>query len=139
MSNISFFCEDIDYEVANSTTTKQWISSIIQQEGFTIDTLNYIFCSDEYLLKINQEYLQHDTYTDIITFDQSEEEDIIVGDIFISIDRIRDNSKTFNVSEYDELCRVLIHGVLHLMGQGDKTEEEKSIMRKREEACLSLR
>jgi len=139
MSNISFFYEGIDYQIVEPSATKQWISSIIQQEGFTIDSINYIFCSDEYLLKINQEYLQHDTYTDIITFDQSEEEDIIAGDIFISIDRIRENSKTFNVSEYDELCRVLIHGVLHLMGQGDKTEEEKSIMRKKEEACLSLR
>lgn len=139
MASISFFSEDIDYTVLEEEATKSWITSIIIHEGYTLDELNYIFCSDEYLLKINQQYLNHDTYTDIITFDQSDEASSIAGDIFISIDRIKENSSTYSTNEYDELCRVLIHGVLHLMHYGDATEEEKKAMRKKEEACLSLR
>lgn len=137
--SIKFFTEDISFILNNEKEKSLWINKVIQQEGFSLGELNYIFCSDEYLLNINQTYLNHDTYTDIITFDQSEEPQEVSGDIFISIPRILDNARKFKVDETDELDRVLIHGVLHLMGYLDKTPEDEANMRKKEEACLSLR
>ena len=103
-----------------------------------LSNINYIFCSDDYLLTINQEHLNHDYYTDIITFDLSEKENNIESDIFISIDRVKENAKNNHVKFHIELYRVLIHGVLHLLGFNDKNEEEKLIMREKEDACLSL-
>jgi len=102
-----------------------------------VGDINYIFCSDSYLLKLNQEFLSHQTYTDIITFDYSVGK-TISGEIYISLDRIKENANHFNVSPQEELLRVMIHGVLHLSGYRDKKRAEKSIMRKKEEACLSL-
>jgi len=139
MAELNFFSEDVSFKLKEEDHTKKWIEDIINSESFKLGDLNYIFCSDEFLLKINQEYLNHDTYTDIITFDQSEEAEDISGDIFISIDRIKDNAKKLGVDESIELHRVLVHGVLHLMGHTDATDEEKQAMRKKEEACLSLR
>jgi probable rRNA maturation factor len=107
-------------------------------EGFELEELNYIFCSDEYLHQMNLTYLNHDTLTDIITFDNSEAEQIIEGDIFISIDRVKENSEEFDVLFETELHRVLVHGLLHLFGYKDKSEREKVLMREKEEACLSL-
>jgi len=132
---LTFHTEDIDFELENTGKIQQWILQTIEHEGGTLSFVNYIFCSDTYLHRINVEYLNHDTYTDIITFPYSDE--AIESDIFISIDRIRENAKTFNVSFERELYRVMIHGVLHLLGYGDKTEEEQQEMRAREDSWLS--
>ncbi len=139
MTPITYFQEDIDYELSDSDATTAWINRILKSEKAACQYLNFIFCSDSYLHKINVEYLDHDTLTDIITFDNSEDPETIEGDIFISIDRIKDNSQQFNTAFDQELHRVIIHGVLHLIGYNDKTEAEKRKMREKEEACLSLR
>lgn len=135
---IQFFCEDIEFELDNESRYSQWINSIISSHNFQLENIQYIFCSDEYLLTINKEYLDHDYYTDIITFNMSEENHVIEADIFISIERIRDNSKKLSINFADELKRVMIHGVLHLIGFDDKTEELKNVMRQKESDCVSL-
>ena len=134
-----FHAEDYDFEIEQEDKTAKWIEGIIKNEKFVLVDLNYIFCSDEYLLKINKEYLDHDTFTDIITFDNSEAGSEIEGDIFISIPRVIENAKTYETTFELELHRVLVHGVLHLMGHGDKTVDEKQRMRKSEDYYLSLR
>lgn len=139
MPSINFFEEDIRFKLKNKTGVKQWIKATIETEGFRLKELNYIFCSDQYLLQINRQYLDHDTYTDIVTFDNSEKEGIIEGDIFISIDRIRENAVKFNSGEENELHRVIIHGTLHLLGYQDKKAESKKIMTSKEDHYLSLR
>lgn len=139
MPSINFFEEDISFKLKNKTAVKQWIKAAIEAEGYKLKELNYIFCSDEYLLKINQQYLDHDTYTDIVTFDNSEKEGVIEGDIFISIDRIRENAVKFNSGEVNELHRVIIHGALHLLGYLDKTAEKKRIMTGKEDYYLGQR
>ncbi|UII33923.1 rRNA maturation RNase YbeY [Fulvivirga ulvae] len=139
MQVVNFFKEDIDFKLINEDYISNWIKTIIEKEGFGLQELNFIFCSDEYLYQMNIDYLNHDTYTDIITFDNSEEDEQIEGDIFISIDRVRDNANSIKSPFEDELARVIIHGVLHLMGHKDKTPEEERGMREKEEACLSLR
>lgn len=139
MPKISFFEEDIQFKLKNKTQVRQWINNTIIAEGYQLKELTYIFCSDAYLLQINRQYLDHDTYTDIITFDNSEEEGKITGDIFISIERIRENAQKFNVSETDELHRVIIHGVLHLLGYKDKTAVSKEKMTQKEDDYLSKR
>jgi rRNA maturation RNase YbeY len=139
MPSINFFEEDISFKLKNKTAVKQWVKSTIEAEGYKLKELNYIFCSDEYLLKINQQYLDHDTYTDIVTFDNSEKDGIIEGDIFISIDRIRENAVKFSSGEINELHRVIIHGALHLLGYLDKTAEKKKIMTAKEDHYLSQR
>jgi rRNA maturation RNase YbeY len=136
---VNFFEEDIKYTLKNKTILKKWIRSSIQNEGYILNTINFIFCSDQYLHKINSEYLQHDTYTDIITFDTSAESDEISGDIFISIERVKDNATKFEVPVYDELCRVLIHGALHLCGYTDKKKKDKEVMRATEDKYLKSR
>ncbi len=128
--SIDFHTEDIDFQIAEEAGLKNWIQDTITREGGELSFLNYIFCSDQYLHKMNIEYLQHDTYTDIITFPYRE--DKIESDIFISIDRVRENAEKFGVAFEEELYRVIIHGVLHLLGFGDKTEEEKKKMRAKE-------
>lgn len=138
--DITFFAEDIDFVLRQKQKVREWIGLIVKNEGFArISELNFIFCSDDYLLHINKEYLNHDTYTDIITFDSSESENVIAGDIFISIDRIRDNALKFDATERDELHRVMAHGVLHLCGYGDKTKAEKQRMTEKENTCLAMR
>jgi len=136
---IDFFSEETDFKLYQKKSIQSWLSTIISNEGYEIIQLNYIFCSDEYLYSINQEYLNHDTYTDIITFDNSEEPKTIESDIFISVDRVKENAELQQIKFEDELARILIHGVLHLMGWGDKTEALKEQMRLKEDACLSLR
>lgn len=138
MPDILFFSEEISFTLANEGPVRNWLISVATQEGYRIDNLSYIFCPDEYLLKINQEYLDHDYYTDIITFDHSETANSLSGDIFISIDRVRENASTFAHSFDQELMRVMVHGLLHLIGYGDKTEDEEKVMRQKEDACLSL-
>ena len=137
--SILFFSEDIDFKLKNSKKTVSWINDSIKKEGKVPGELNFIFCSDNHLLQMNLDYLQHNTFTDIITFDTSEEKDLICGDIFISIDRVKDNAIKFKKEPDNELHRVIIHGVLHLMGYSDKTANKKSIMRGKEDAYLSLR
>jgi probable rRNA maturation factor len=139
MPSINFFEEDISFKLKDKNKVKAWIKSTIETEGYKLNELNYIFCSDQHLLKINQQYLDHDTYTDIITFDNSEKDRVIEGDIFISIDRIRDNAIKFNSGEINELHRVIIHGALHLLGYQDKKAESKKIMTGMEDHYLSTR
>lgn len=117
-----------------------WLNSVakLENQKWTIIELNYIFCTDDYLHQLNVEYLQHDTLTDVITFDNSENQGEIEGDIFISIDRIKDNAQDFGVSINEELRRVMVHGLLHLLGYGDKTETEVKLMRSKENHYLQL-
>ncbi|TAE39751.1 MAG: rRNA maturation RNase YbeY [Runella slithyformis] len=135
---IHFFSEDISFKVPNIRQTKAWLKATAQAEGFKLNQLNYIFCSDEYLLGVNRQYLNHDFYTDIITFDNGEIEGEIEGDIFVSIERVRENATEFKKTFEEELKRVLVHGVLHLSGYGDKTEEEEKTMREKENFYLHL-
>lgn len=139
MPAVNFFEEDISYKLKNKSHVRRWITETILTEGSRLKELNYIFCSDSYLLQINRQYLNHDTYTDIITFDHSEEERSIAGDIFISIDRIRENAAKFNVAVPDELHRVMIHGALHLLGYGDQKPVEKKRMTEKEDFYLIAR
>jgi probable rRNA maturation factor len=139
MPAIHFFEEDITYKLKSKLKVRQWITDTIIAEGFKLQELTYIFCSDAYLLQINQQYLDHDTYTDIITFDNSEYEGEITGDIFISIPRIQENAALFKVSETDELHRVIIHGALHLLGYKDKTPLDNKNMTQKEDQYLAKR
>lgn len=140
LKDISFFTEDIEFLLKDKAKVRSWIADTCKAEGFVrIAELNFIFCSDTYLLDINKQYLDHDTYTDIVTFDSSEDEDVIAGDIFISVDRTRENAAKFAVSERDELHRVIIHGVLHLCGYFDKKKEDKELMTSKENEYLGKR
>lgn len=137
-ASVSFFSEDTDFMLTTPNEAIQWVSTISEEHDLRIEQLNFIFCSDNYLLQINKEHLDHNYYTDIITFDLSDDPDIIEGDIFISVDRVRENALSLTVPFIQELHRVIIHGVLHLIGYNDKNEEEKKVMREKEDACLSL-
>lgn len=140
IKNISFFSEDTAYILKEKAKVREWIHSAVITEGFRrVSELNFIFCSDAYLLDINKQYLNHDTYTDIVTFDSSEEEDVIAGDIFISADRIQENAVKFKVSDRDEMHRVIIHGVMHLCGYLDKKKEDKELMTAKEDEYLAKR
>lgn len=134
---ILFNSEEIDFSLNNEPSVSVWIEETITQEGKTLGDISYIFCDDKYLHNINLEYLQHDTYTDIITFDYTEM-DIISSDIFVSIERVKENAAQFSNSFENELHRVLIHGVLHLLGYKDKTTDEVEIMRAKEDFYLTL-
>jgi probable rRNA maturation factor len=133
---LKFFSEEISFKLPQSVKTSKWIKTISLSEGYKIGELNYIFCSDDYLLEINKQYLDHDYYTDIITFDNSEEEGKLEGDIYVSIDRVRENAAGLGVDFEVELRRVLIHGLLHLIGFEDGSDELKKQMRAKEDACL---
>ncbi|MFZ4401407.1 MAG: rRNA maturation RNase YbeY [Bacteroidales bacterium] len=139
MPRISFFTEDINFKLSQKLFLKNWISKVIQLEEKKKGEINYIFCSDSYLSKINLEYLKHDTLTDIITFDYTRDyKGHISGDLFISIDRVMENAEMLNIPFTEELHRVMIHGVLHLMGYKDKTKASRTIMRQKEDNSLSL-
>lgn len=135
--SISLFSESTDFKYQNQSSLNLWIEETIQEEANSFRYVNIIFCSDEFLLEMNKEHLNHDYYTDIITFQYDQKP--IEGELFISIDRVKDNSVTHAVSFEQELDRVIIHGVLHLIGYGDKTEEEKIVMRSKEDYYLSRR
>ncbi|MCE2994893.1 MAG: rRNA maturation RNase YbeY [Cyclobacteriaceae bacterium] len=139
MAAIEFFSEDISFTLSKPRRTSNWIKRIAQKERREVVAVSYIFCSDAYLLQLNQQYLNHNTLTDIITFDYSEGAKQLEGEIYISIDRVNENAEKFKVSFQDELDRVMIHGVLHLIGYKDKKPADKALMRKKEEASLSLR
>jgi len=133
---IGFNLEEIKYNFKDKLVRKGWLKEFIKDAGKKIGEINYIIVSDEYLLQMNQQYLKHDTYTDIITFDYCEDNKIS-GDMYISIDRVRENAINFNVTEEHELNRVLVHGLLHLLGQKDKTKSDALEMRRKEELWLS--
>lgn len=135
---IHFFTEDVKFTLPHKLKTKNWLKQVAEKEGFKLGELNYIFCSDDYLHEINVTYLDHDTLTDIITFDNSESEGIIEGDIFISIERVEDNAKDLGIALSDELPRVLVHGLLHLCGYDDHTDEEEAAMRNLESNYILL-
>ena len=128
---------ELEVEINNKSELSDWITRIISSEGCELGQLDFVFCDDEKLLSINQEYLDHDTYTDIITFDYTQGS-VLAGDIFISIDRVRENAKEFKVSFFEELLRVMSHGVLHLAGYADKSDEEKKLMRKKEDEKIKM-
>lgn len=135
---IEFNTEDIEFELADAPRISKWVLSTIQAEGKKLQHISYIFCSDNYLLDLNEQYLNHDTLTDIITFHYSQPPSI-EGDIFISIERVQENAQLYNVPFEQELYRVMIHGVLHLCGYEDKTPEDKAHMTEKEnEAILKL-
>jgi probable rRNA maturation factor len=135
---ILFFEEDIRFPLKEKNKYKNWLKKIAANQNRKIKDLNYIFCSDEYLYQINVEYLDHKTYTDIITFDNSETGKYIEGDIFISIDRVKENSEKENTGFEKELLRVMSHGLLHLMGFKDKKKEEQQLMREMENQSISF-
>ncbi|WP_296618444.1 rRNA maturation RNase YbeY [Marivirga sp.] len=139
MEEIHFFKEDCNFDLRKLKKHKSWLNQLAIAYDYEILELNYIFCSDEYLHKINLEYLNHDTYTDIITFDLQEEVgQNIQSDIFISIHRITENAKKLNIAFTKELTRVMAHGLLHLIGFKDKTDSEKKEMRLAEDKALEL-
>jgi probable rRNA maturation factor len=139
MASIRFFAEDVQFKIPHPRKTTNWIKETIQKEKKEQGNVNFIFCSDEYLHSINIQYLNHTTYTDIVTFDSSETKGLIEGDIFISVERIQENASKFNTSFDEELHRVIIHGVLHLIGYSDKGSTKKAQMKRKEDTYLSLR
>lgn len=140
LKDILFFTEDIDFKLKEKAKIRQWIMDTIKAEGFKrVGELSFILCSDAYLLEINKQYLNHDTFTDVVTFDSSEDEDVIAGDIFISVERIAENADKFKVDSRDELHRVIMHGVLHLCGYYDKKPEDKTLMTSKENEYLAKR
>lgn len=136
-SKVCFFFQGVKIALTDRTALKKFIVSIFRKEGKQLESLNYIFCSDKALLEINRQYLTHDYYTDIITFDLSDSA-LTRGDIYVSTDRVRDNAQTLEVSIKEELHRVLFHGVLHLCGYGDKKPAEAKQMREKENYYLRL-
>ncbi|WP_136669154.1 rRNA maturation RNase YbeY [Flavobacterium sp. H122] len=128
---------EIDFMVPDEDLYSSWIENVVVSEGKQLGELSYVFCDDEYLLDINQQYLDHDTLTDIISFDYTEG-DVVSGDIFISVDRVQDNASDFNVSFEDELKRVMIHGVLHYCGYKDKSESDEVLMRSKEDEKIKM-
>ncbi|MGB5989898.1 MAG: rRNA maturation RNase YbeY [Marinifilaceae bacterium] len=134
---IDFNFEEIDAIDIKLEEAERWITQVIEKNNMNVGELTYIFCSDEYLLEINKQYLQHDYFTDIITFNYCEG-DTISGDLFISVDTVLDNAKTFGVDYLTELNRVIIHGVLHLIGFDDKCDEDQEEMTRQENLSLEL-
>jgi probable rRNA maturation factor len=132
---VNFFSEDVDYPLFDEEKVKIVISKILSLSQKELDNINYIFCSDSFLLDINIQYLQHDYYTDIITFDYSD--DYILSDIYISTDRVLENAKDLEIPFINEFYRILIHGVLHLVGFDDKDSQSKNIMTQKEDEFLS--
>lgn len=132
------FNNETEFKLEDPEPLSKWISEVILEENCKEGEINYIFCSDEYLYKLNMDFLEHDTFTDIISFDYSMGKELH-GDIYISVDRVRENSSDFEVTFDDELSRVMIHGILHYCGYKDKTELEKTIMRAKEDYYLSKR
>ncbi len=136
-SAISFYVEGIAFELTHPKEISSWLTTIAVENNASLSQIEYIFCSDEYLLDINKQYLNHDYYTDIITFPMKT--DPVEATIFISIDRIREQAIEYKATFLDELHRVVVHGLLHLIGFNDKTEEEQDLMTLQEDACLEKR
>jgi len=132
---IIYQSEDVKFPKIKRREISTWIKSVAASHNKKIGEIAYIFCSDKKILEINRQYLHHDYYTDIITFDYSEE-DVISGDLFISLDTVHSNAEKFNTNYTEELCRVIIHGILHLCGFNDKTAEDEKVMREKENEAL---
>lgn len=139
MASINFFSQKPRFKLSNPKKVTAWIKNTIKKEGKALVSLNYIFCTDEYLHEMNVQFLKHDTLTDIITFNYNPSKTEIEGEVYISIDRVRENAKSFETDFQTELNRVIIHGVLHLIGYNDKNKSQKAIMREKEDSYLSLR
>lgn len=135
-SIIAYHAADVAFALAHEDHISAWLVELAQAESCSIDHISYIFCSDDYLLGINKEYLNHDYYTDIITFPLSNDQNAIQSDIYISVDRVKDNAKSYSASFRHELYRVMAHGLLHLCGYGDATDDERAIMRSKEEDSI---
>lgn len=133
---LTFHSEEIDFELESTSKIDAWLKSVIKNENWILAGVTYIFCSDAYLYQMNVEHLQHDTYTDVITFQYNEE--FVEGDIFISVERTNENAKNFGVTSSHELHRVMVHGLLHLMGYKDKEPADKKLMTKKENEYLEL-
>ncbi len=136
-TNISFYSEEVDFDFDNHSNYIDWLLKTAQDESKVCGELSFVFCTDEYLHKMNVEYLNHDTLTDIITFDYSEE-NVVSGDIFISIDRVRENAVEFGSTFHVELLRVMSHGVLHYLGFKDKADQDVLVMRNQEDIAIKL-
>ena len=132
------FLSENDFAMSHENEVRTWIETIIAKAGYETGDISFVFCSDQYLLELNKQYLNHDTYTDIITFDYSLDKEVH-AEIYISTDRVAENRERFSSSFEDELHRVIIHGILHCCGYGDKSETSKKAMRKAEDAALQLR
>lgn len=137
-TEIAFHSEGVAFRFQKQRRTVIWLRDIAAGEGKTIESLTYIFVGDAFLARLNKKYLNHDTLTDIITFDYTEKGGPVEGEIYISIPRVKENSRKFNQAFDRELRRVLAHGLLHILGYRDKTTRESARMRRKEEACLSL-
>ncbi|MBN1198698.1 MAG: rRNA maturation RNase YbeY [Bacteroidales bacterium] len=136
-NTIQFFTEDITYQIKRKEILRRGIIKLITEKGFQVGDINIIFCSDRFLKRMNKRYLNHDYYTDVVAFDLSEKTEIISGDIFISLDRIRENARIYHVSVIEETARIICHGILHLSGMTDSTEELKLEMKVEEDKFLS--
>jgi rRNA maturation RNase YbeY len=136
---INLFKQEVQLRLIHQQDLMQWIHSALKKYGYSVENINYIFCTDKYLLKLNKKYLGHNYFTDVITFNNSAEKKKLEADIFISIDRIRDNAKKYNTSFTDELHRVMIHGALHLAGFNDKNAVQQKKMREAEDLWLGKR
>ena len=136
-ATISYYAENISFRLKNKKIISDWIKKVILLEKRKLQSVSFVFCNDEYLLKLNQIYLKHQTLTDIITFDYNEDNNI-AGDIFISIERVKENAIIFGNTFSDELHRVMIHGIIHLLGYKDKKSSERLAMRAKEDVCLSM-
>ena len=136
-SKVCFFFDRVKFSLSNRTGLKKFIEQVFHNEGRKLENLNFIFCTDRRLLKINKDYLDHDYYTDIITFELSEPRSAVIGEVYISIDRVRQNAQLLQQSYKSEIHRVIFHGVLHLCGYSDKNITQKLKMRKAEEKLLA--
>jgi len=134
---IFFICEAVSFNLERKDSIRKWLKEVVAMEEKVFGEITYVFCSDDYLHKINLEYLSHDSFTDIITFDYCDG-NIINSDIFISIERVKENAVNFNASFQNELSRVIVHGILHLVGYSDKSQADKEVMRAKEDFYLSL-
>ena len=135
---VRYFQEDIRFELKQKLLNNRWLKMVAGSEMRRLGAVNIIFCSDNYILDVNMRYLQHDYFTDIITFDYCEK-DVLSGDLFISIDSVRENARFYGVEFADELDRVMVHGVLHLIGYDDHTEEQTAEMRRKEDYYLQMK
>lgn len=136
---IHFFSEEVEFEPADPDPVRSWILDTVRHEGLDLDEVSFVFCSDAYLLGINQQFLMHDEYTDIVTFPYREEGRVVTGDVYISVERVEENAESLGIGFPDELHRVIIHGILHLLGYMDATDKDKAFMRQKEDFYLRRR
>ena len=136
---IKYYTEDCNYRLEGRRAIREWLHAVAAEEGYRIEQINYVFCSAKHLLEMNKQFLGHDYFTDIITFDDSDlKEGFIAGDIFIDIETVRDNARLYGATAQQEMLRVIVHGVLHLCGQKDKTPRTEKQMHKKEDKYLAL-